>query len=609
METVLVIDDDRLVREMARDMLVDAGYRVFTAAGAEEGLAVVGDEKVDAVLVDVVMPGQSGLELIPRINALRPATAVMVITAYATVDKAVEAIRAGAYDFIRKPLREPELLHSVRRAMERCRLVNENARLVRKLADRVRTLELFEKIAVTISSTLELDTLLEEIMELTKTVMGAEACSILLHDEATGELAFTVALGEKGDEVKEVRIRTDQGIAGWVFSRCEPLLIEDASKDSRFFTGVDEKTGFATRSIIAVPLVAKERIIGVIEVINKTAGPCFTETDRDILVTLAGQIAIAIDNATMTEELKRAKEQLEEYSRNLEGMVSRRTAELEAANREIRETQSQLLQAEKLSSIGQLAAGIAHEINNPIGFINSNLCTLREYIADMLSLLDEYDDVVSGLAEKGLCDDAPIRKARERMKFDFVREDIETLVAESIEGAYRIYKIVRDMKTFSRADNSERGMLDVNAAIDTTLNILWNEIKYRAEVVKEYGDVPEIECLPMQLNQVFMNILMNAAQAINGRGEIRIKTYAEGPGVVVEISDTGSGIAPEKLDRIFDPFYTTKPPGKGTGLGLSISYGIIKKHGGAIEVDSAPGRGTTFRIRLPGKPAGAEGTA
>jgi signal transduction histidine kinase/DNA-binding response OmpR family regulator len=603
MGAILVVDDDALIREIARDILAGAGHNVFIARDPQEGLEILRKEKIDTILLDVVLPLESGFEMIPQIKEFNPDATVIMMTAYASLDSAIEAIRRGAYDYIRKPLKEEEVLHAVGKGLERNRLLVENSSLVQSLEERVRRLELLERISKAVSSTLDLQRLLEQVMDITKSVMGAEACSVLLLDEARGELIFTVALGKKGEEVKEFRIKPGQGIAGWVLEHGEPLLVRDVRKDGRFYKEVDEKTGFETRSMIAVPLFVKDRVVGIIEVINKVTGSSFDEGDRDTLITMAGQIAVAIDNARMAEDLRRSKGQIEEYSKNLEAMVLKRTSELEKANRELKAAQAQLLQTEKLSSLGQLAAGVAHEINNPIGFINSNLRTMGEYVEDLMRLVERYDALTKAIKARDYealsAISSEIPEIKRQMRFDFIVSDFNKLIQESRDGAYRVYKIVRDLRGFARADDAERKFVDIHAALESTLNIVWNELKYKAEVIRDFGDIPEVECLPTQLNQVFMNILINAAQSIKERGKITIKTYSEGERVFIEISDTGIGIPEGSLTKIFDPFFTTKEPGKGTGLGLSIVYNIIKKHNGDIKVRSKVGEGTTFTIELP----------
>ena len=290
--------------------------------------------------------------------------------------------------------------------------------------------------------------------------------------------------------------------------------------------------------------------------------------------------------------------QLEEYTRDLEGM-------LEEKAKDIKKSQAMLMQSEKLASIGQLAAGVAHEINNPMGFISSNLNTLNEYLDDIKSLISRYKD-------SSLCGDeervkllSEIESFEEDIDIEYILDDLDKIIEESKEGADRVKKIVSDLKDFSRVDHGDKEFFNINQGLESTLNVVWNELKYKSEVIRDYGDIPEIECYPQELNQVFMNILVNAGQAIAKKGEIRISTRlangnsAGNDRLEVRISDTGIGIPEENLSKIFDPFFTTKPVGKGTGLGMNISYSIIEKHKGEIRVESEVGKGTTFFIGLP----------
>lgn len=272
--------------------------------------------------------------------------------------------------------------------------------------------------------------------------------------------------------------------------------------------------------------------------------------------------------------------------------------ELQAAYARLEETQHQLFQSENMASIGQLAAGVAHEINNPLGYVYSNLESLEQYIRNLLMVIQVYEDLETAVTDSGWSD--KIFKVKEKADLAFLRDDIPALMDESKEGIRRIKEIVQSLREFSHIGSTDRWQwADLHEGLNSTLNIVWNELKYKADVVKEYGEIPEIECLPMQLNQVFMNLLLNAAQAIPQRGTITLRTGCRDGTVWVEITDTGDGIAPENLHRIFDPFFTTKPVGKGTGLGLSLAYNIITSHQGQIEVSSQPGRGSTFRIWLP----------
>jgi two-component system NtrC family sensor kinase len=270
-------------------------------------------------------------------------------------------------------------------------------------------------------------------------------------------------------------------------------------------------------------------------------------------------------------------------------------------NSKLQLAQDQLMQSEKLASIGQLAAGVAHEINNPVGYVFSNFGTLERYLADLFRMLGAYEEAEPLLANTPAA--RRLAALRAEIELDYLKEDVPTLMAESCEGIKRVRKIVQDLKDFSHVDaRQEWEWVDLHKGIDSTLNIVNNEIKYKADVVKQYGALPEVECLPSELNQVFMNLLVNAAHAVSKeRGTITIRSgaSADGAQVWVEIEDDGCGIARENLSRVFDPFFTTKPVGKGTGLGLSLSYGIVKKHGGRLELDSEVGRGTRFRVSLP----------
>ncbi len=251
-----------------------------------------------------------------------------------------------------------------------------------------------------------------------------------------------------------------------------------------------------------------------------------------------------------------------------------------------------------MASLGQLAAGVAHEINNPVGFVSSNLGTLHTYAERLLAVMAIYEKIIAALPADSVYRQM-VEQARQTADVDYLKEDILTLIRESAEGVTHVRQIVLDLKVFSHVDAVEWQATDLHQCIDSTLNLAAHEIKYKAEVVKEYGDIPAIECLPAQLNQVLLNLLVNAAQAIEKQGTITIRTSADADEVSVAISDTGCGIAPENLTRVFDPFFTTKPVGTGTGLGLSITYSIVRKHHGRIEVDSEPGKGTTFRVILP----------
>ncbi len=288
-----------------------------------------------------------------------------------------------------------------------------------------------------------------------------------------------------------------------------------------------------------------------------------------------------------------------------EEALHREQEEQKALIRKLETAHNQLLQSEKMASIGQLAAGVAHEINNPIGYVNSNLGSLGQYVEKLIGVMEACERAESDLSTPSLLEE--IRSLKQKTDWVYLKQDVRDLLRESAEGITRVKQIVQDLKDFSHVDQAEWQFADLHKGIDSTLNIVRNEIRYNAEVVREYGAIPPVECVASQVNQVFMNMLINASHAIgeSGRGKITIRTGAENDMAWVEFADTGKGIAPENLKRIFDPFFTTKPVGKGTGLGLSLSFGIIEKHNGRIEVKSEVGKGTAFRVWLPVKQGSA----
>jgi signal transduction histidine kinase len=368
-------------------------------------------------------------------------------------------------------------------------------------------------------------------------------------------------------------------------------LIDGAYEEEDFFPNIGAAGHWL--QFTAAPLRGRDgQLVGAIQSL------------RDVTERRVAENALRRAHDNLEHTVRQRTAQLAEDIRqrqSAEEELRRRNIELTVLNETLGRTQQQLVQSDKLASIGQLAAGVAHEINNPIGYIFSNFGTLQSYLDSLFSMLDAYQEAEAAIVDPAVAE--RLRTMREQVELEFLRTDIPTLMQESKEGIVRVRHIVQDLKDFSRIDSQQEWVwADLRQGIDSTLNIVANEIKYKADVVREYGEIPDIECLPLQINQVVMNLLVNAAHAIGamrGRIEIRTGCAADGAHVWFSIGDNGSGIAPENLGRIFDPFFTTKEVGKGTGLGLSMSYGIVQKHQGQIEVDSALGKGTTFRVTLP----------
>jgi PAS domain S-box-containing protein len=281
---------------------------------------------------------------------------------------------------------------------------------------------------------------------------------------------------------------------------------------------------------------------------------------------------------------------------------------LQATVKKLKAAQSNLIQSEKLASVGLLAAGVAHEINNPTAYVSSNLNTGKGYVKEIAAIFDAYRESTALLKEtaggrltgeqlQSIAD--AVKQVEKNTDFEFLMADLADIFEECLEGAERIRKIVADLKDFARPDDPGCHSVDIHQCLDSTINFVWNELKYKAELIKEYGDLPPVKGYSQQINQVFLNLLVNAAEAIENKGIIRIATRTQGENIEVCISDTGQGIPKKQLTKIFDPFFTTKPVGKGSGLGLSMSYGIIQRHQGRILVESELGKGTCFTVILP----------
>jgi two-component system NtrC family sensor kinase len=297
-------------------------------------------------------------------------------------------------------------------------------------------------------------------------------------------------------------------------------------------------------------------------------------------------------------ERKRAEEQLQAQNLLLREMAGSERRAHEA----LKVTQSRLVQSEKLAGLGQMVAGVAHEINNPLAFVSNNVAVLQRDLAeliDVLSLYERGEDTLAGV-EPGLV--AEIRDRRERVDLDYTLGNLPRLLDRTRDGLGRIQQIVKDLRVFARLDEGILNEVDLNEGVSSTITIVQGHAKKKqVQIEKDLGVLPAMTCYGAKLNQVVMNLVMNAIDACPEGGSVTVRTRAEEDGVRLDVIDTGTGIDPEIRERIFDPFFTTKPVGVGTGLGLSISYGIVQDHGGKIEVESTPGQGSRFTVRLPNR--------
>ncbi len=478
------------------------------------------------------------------------------------------------------------------------------------------------KASQALSGEIDMEHLLSNLMSIMMENAGASKCALMLDEDDTLKytaVSFTATYTTPKVEFPNIPLEWSQDIPltliNQVKHKTEIVVIDDVSIETSL-TKDSYIRKEKPKSILCMPIMNQGEFIGILYLENNFTTGAFTYDRIEFLKLVTTQAAISLKNATLYQKLSQAKEKLEEYSHSLEEKVEERTEELYAKNQrlqqalqELQTTQTQLIQSEKMSSLGQMVAGIAHEINNPINFIHGNISHAREYVEDLLDLVSvyqqEYHDSSDVVAEK-----------LEEIDLEFLAEDLPKLLNSMNMGTSRIRSIVLSLRNFSRLDEAEMKSVDIHEGIDNTLMILQHRLNAKSdceeiEVIKEYAQLPEVNCYPGQLNQVFMNILSNAIDALEDQimGEdsqlkhpqIRISTeLMEDSTVKIRIADNGPGVPEEVKEKIFDPFFTTKPVGSGTGLGLSISYQIIvEKHKGQLSCSAVPGKGTEFAIMIP----------
>ncbi len=536
---ILIVDDERDIRRLLRDMLSLEGHDVSEATNGAEALERLRKASFDLVLTDVRMPNLGGVELLRRVREASPSTEVIVATAYAELDTAIECMRAGAFDLLRKPFNLQELFSCVTRALERRRF-NVSTELVRL------SQALFEQNA--------LEQLPRAIVDSVRSFMAADAAMLALPD-TDGRLQVAHAHGLEDEREGTLCLALGERMARMLHQDQTPAVLGPLGGDWRFkdFLALPSEV-----SSLLLPLIAGERLLGVLVILRRSETRPLSRGELDRASLLASHAVLALENGRMA---------------------------------------GQLSASERMASMGLVAAGISHEINNPASFVLGNLQFIQQGLATLSrSLKPELDGGAEG----------PVWGPRQQEEF----ESIQQAASEAYEGTRRICEIVRDMRALSRMDDATTGWFELNEAIRSALRITRAETTPAATLTVELAEGIQVRGSPGRVSQVFSNLLLNAAQAMSewkgSRREIRVSSHLLGDRAIIEVADTGPGIAPEHLSRVFQPFFTTKGVTTGTGLGLSISRDIVRRLGGDIEVQSEQGVGTVFTVSLPARPA--EGT-
>jgi signal transduction histidine kinase len=431
-----------------------------------------------------------------------------------------------------------------------------------------------------INTNLNLKDLLNQIMDLAIELLNAEKGLIFLNKPESGKLEVEIARAMDKKTLKNV-LELSRSMVEKVARDRESILVEKTPDTSGASKSI---VRFKIKSLLCVPLKSKDDLLGVIYLDTTKTKNLFKHDDLLFLEAFANLAGIAIENAKNYQEL-------DNLNQNLENLVKERTKDLQqkheqlkATHEELKSTQLQLIQAEKMASLGKLVAGIAHEVNSPLGTIHSNSDVFYRGLKKIKNQLEDFDQADS---------------KDQILNMIQILNDIQELTQTNKEATQRIQKIVQSLKSFARLDEGEIIEVDIHDGINSTLDLIQNSYKDRIEIKKNYGEIPPLRCNAGQLNQVFMNVLVNACEAIKGKGKIQIQTKQDNNNIRIEIIDTGIGIKAENLTKVLDPGFTSKTRGIGTGLGLSISYRIIQEHEGTINLKSEMGKGTTVTITLP----------
>ena len=676
--SILIVEDDLVDRTQLERLLNRSTLpaKIITTEYLEGAIGLLKSTHFDVVLLDLHLPDSTGLETLITLSKNQPKVSIVVTTGEGGEEIGLKAVALGAQDYLIKGEFDIQTLtKSILYSIERKRMAatlqetqDRYRRLHESMQDGFAQVDMsgnvisvnppyLQMLGYTEEEALKLrytditpkqwhdfeknivetqilvrgysEAYEKEYIRKDGTVFPVELKTYLLRNkEGQPEGMWAVIRDITERKKAEGVLRTERNkakkyldVAGVMI-----LVLDNGETVHRINKKGCEILGYEESEILGknwhdnfVPPEQKDEVKSILKGLMNGETNKYEYHENPVLTKSGQQRLIAWHNVSLWDDTKKINAVLSSGEditerRESEDKLRKTYEELEKVHSEMKGMQSQIVQSEKLASIGQLAAGVAHEINTPVGFVASNFETLQKYFKKFKVLLEMHADLARQIltADKAQLSAklAEINKAAADMKIAFILEDIGALFEESKEGLTRVTKIVQNLRDFSRVDQAEAfDEYDLNHGIEATLVVARNAIKYHADVVTEFADIPHVPCNASQINQVFLNILVNAAQAIESQhretnGSIKIKTYADDTHVICKIVDDGPGIPQKNIEKVFDPFFTTKPVGKGTGLGLSVSYDIIvRKHKGELLVKSEIGKGTEFTIKLPLKAA------
>jgi len=544
-EHILVVDDEKDVVAFCLKVLALKGYEAQGASSGRQALDLAKRQRFDLLLTDIMMPELSGIDLLAELRTTAPDIAAVVITGYGTVDMAIKALRAGARDFVMKPFSIEELMSAVEHALSQSRLLRENIRLKAL----VPVLEASQRFR----STVRLEQLLDEILETTTRQVGADHGRLFLM--AGDDLELVTTIGCEGQPVEMIDLC--RSLAPVLRGETEAFVVNDELEACPDAQQLLETLGVS--SMLCLPLYVKDRAIGLLTLGKSNGSHPFDEGDVEVISILGNQAAQVIESARLFDELRKARWELEKWNRELEERVEERTQELG-------EAQEYLVRAEKLAVIGKLGAGVAHELRNPLGVINNSAYYLNLRMGDA---------------------DPKVKKHLKIIRREVARSD----------------KIITDLMSFVSFAELTAEVVDINELVGGALERVNIPSTVSVETTLQ-EDLPEIMGDPGKIQQVFVNLLINAIQAMSDGGKLTVATRLSDGFVQIVVSDTGCGIKPENMDRLFEPLFTTKA--KGIGLGLAVSRMLIENHGGHITARNNAEKGATFVVDLPTESSNGE---